>query len=323
MNSILIVLSLVFLASCGAPRIKNDRHPLSDKQANFESVLTKVGKEYRQGNGVYVFKKDANLEGVNLEIHTVFKGTYQVRAQGCFVDIPGRYINSEVIKIPVSNFLRDTSVAKTCTVTIQVSPTLKNSEYTIFPRYSIIVLSISERDKNRVDARQMRMDSAFAPIEVELESDGKYQVVRKCVYEPKAIKLGPFDHNGLIELDSVALSEGLAKLDANGNPIPIEDFTGHLGNCYFSIQYSDVTGITKYGVSVNVYKKEFDPLLLTKKRKKKYLVVSGPRELYVCKIHNKSKLGRSRCYYRSKKLPKSYVIEGHTNKRSTYILIGK
>lgn len=318
-----VILISAFLVSCGAPRIKNDRAPISDVQANYESLLTSVGKEKRIGNGVYVFQKDSNLNGINLEISTVFEGTYQVRSDGCFVDIPGRYLDSEVIKIPVLNFLRTTDQPKTCTITIQVSPTVKNSEYTIFPRYSIIVLTVSEREKNLVGSRQLRIDSNFDPLTIELESDGRFQIVRKCTYEPQAVLIGPLDHNGFIELDSTLLSQGLQELDANGTPTSINNFTEHLGNCYFSIQYSDSSGITKYGFTNNVFKKEYDPLTLSVSQTDKEVKVEGPKELYVCKIDGKFKLGKSSCSQKLKDLPKSYVIEGHTNKRSTYILIGK
>lgn len=319
----LIFLIPFLFVSCGSPKIKNDRAPLSDVQARYESLHTKIGSETRIGNGVYIFKKGSDLNGINLEIHTIFKGTYQVRSDGCFVDIPGRYVDSEVIKIPILNFLRTTDQSKTCTVTIQVSPTVKNSEHTIFPRYSIIVLTVSERENNLVDSRQLRMFSNFDPLSFELESDGRYQVVRKCTYEPKAVLLGPFDHNGFIELDSVTLSQGLVELDANGNPIQIQDFMEHLGNCYFSIQYSDTSGITKVGFTNNVYKREFDPLTLSIKKFDKKLKVEGPRELYICSIDGKYKLGKSKCDQKLKDLPNSFLIEGHTNKRSTYIIMRK
>ena len=323
MKYLAILIPLLFLVSCGHPRIKNDRAPLADVQARYESLYTRVGSEYRIGNGVYVFKKDSDLNGINLEINTVFQGTYQVRSDGCFVDIPGRYIDSEVIKIPVLNFLRTTDQTKTCTVTIQVSPTVKNSEHTIFPRYSIIVLTVSEREKNLVGARQLRMFSEFEPLAYELESEGRYQVVRKCTYEPKAVLLGPFDHNGLIELDSQFLSQGLVELDANGNPVEVNDFMEHLGNCYFSIQYSERSGITKVGFTNNVYKQEYDPLTLSVQKTSKEIKVEGPRELYVCNINGKYKLGKYKCNQKLKDLPDSFLIEGHTNKRSIYIRMKK
>lgn len=313
---------LLALVSCGAPPIKNDRAPYADVEARFQSVMTRIGSEYRIGNGVYLFEKGSEISHLDLEIYTAFEGTYHIKAVSCFVDWPGRYVDSEIVRIPVVNFLQDTSESKTCTVTIQISPTVKDSEVTIFPRYAVIVLTVSGRDFNFTDSEQLRKGVPFEPIRLDPEGSGNYQVVRKCTYEGNAKKIGPFSHTGLIELSSKDLSENLFEVDADGNQTPVPDFSNHLGNCYFSILYSDGRGITKIAKSINIFKNDHVPLQLSVQKDDKKYKVRGPNRLYICKIGDYSKLGKDKCDRKIKDLPKSFDIQGHTNKRSAYIVIG-
>lgn len=243
-----------------------------------------------------------------LTVKTLFDGTYIIRGHGeqCSVDIDERYEDSQNVIIPLSSIFKDSKEERFCTISIQINPTIKDSEVVIYPRYSILRIHVSKRLGNKTFSTQLRETTSMVPIEIIANGSGEYQIVKKCVYESEAKLIGPFNHSGII-----SLTGDLLGLD-----------TGKLGNCYFSLLYKDNDGTKRFGYSTNVYDMDFEPLSLIVKNEDKKIRVIGPKEMYLCGIGNVEKTGKYKCSRKLKELPEHFVIQGHTNKRSRYI-IGK
>lgn len=303
MKKFWVVILLLF--SCSGPQIENDRTPMTDSEARFESVMTQIGSDYHYGNGVFII---GNLVSPKFfKIHTAFQGEWHL--QGCGMNIEGRYQQSQIVNISLNRIFADSEEEKTCTLTIQVSPQVEDSEVTLHPRYSIVTVVLSNRDFNKSIKDRIRANDSLRDITLKPEDNGSYQVVRKCTYETSASFLGRFGHNGVIELNEDFLSDGL-----------IQPISERIGSCYFSILYSDSKGTTRVGYSLSVYDSSHTPLNLAVVSSEGKLSVEGPPTMYICGIENQSEIKSSKCSIDQGSLPNRFIIQGHTNKRSVYLL---
>lgn len=300
MKQFLIFFSLI-LAGCGTRFLRDDSSLTNDANAKFESVLTSVNGEYGFGSKVYVLR---DLTG-SLRIHALLTGSYELRADSCGVIEDGRFDSSTPIEIPVNRFFNAVE-DKLCTVTIQVNPEVPDSEFAVYPRYSIIYLQMSARASLPSLSHQIPKGFPLEPLRY--RAVDRFRAIRKCSYEPQPIVVKENRSPGTLMLSRADFSNGL--------PFAVED---RIGTCLFSIVFveSGVTG--RLMLSTSVYDPAHQPLTASATIQGSRLRVSGSDDVSVCAINGKIK-NSSNCNEKLSRLGSLNVIEVHSNKRSGYLL---
>lgn len=282
---------MAFLASSCGSVLKDDVVKWDDSSARYQSVFTIVGEESNMGPAVYQIKNSES----SLKILTLLSGTYEVRSDSCSFLETGRYSKNEVIEFPLSKF-HNTMEEKLCLVTIQVNPEF-GSTVAIFPRYSIVYLQFTGREK--LTSKGFQFPDGFnAGRLVDVGTVDRYRLIQNCVdAEPKVLK--------------ESLSPALATVDFS------ELKQNIISNCYYSLVYTSNGFQGRYAFTVNVYNKEHTPLKASVKVGKSSVEVTSTPSVSVCSVGTKSK-NSSKCSNKLSKLSNPYVIQVHTNKRSYY-----
>ena len=289
MKNLLILCFMAILASCGTV-LKDDVVKWDDSSARYESVFTMVDRESNMGPAVY----QVNSNSSSIKILTVLSGTYEVRSDSCSFLETGRYTKNEVLEFPLSKF-HDSNSEKLCLVTIQINPELE-STVALFPRYSIIYLQFTNREL--LSNSSFQFPSGFAAGQlVNLDQVDRYRLIQNCVdSEPRIVK------ESLVPTKvSVEFSE-LKQGDTS---------------CYYSLVYTVGNKAGRHSFVVNIFNKEHSPLKPVVQIDKSTVSVSSDSNTYLCSIGNKHKNG-NKCKEKLSKLPDSYIIQVHTNKRSYY-----
>lgn len=293
MNKLYLVL-LVFLSACGSIKLTEDPVLLSDSQAFYESVMTKVGNTYRYGPTVYLIT-DVNQ---TLEIFTVLDGSYEIRSDSCNYTKQGAYSDSSPIKIPISE-IRDQLDETLCVMTIQISPQIRNTQVPIYPAYSIAYFVFTSREAVGSGAFQFTQGFNFGKIFSIEDKIARYRVIRKCTYEETP----------------VVISESVNPVEKV--EITADGITSKIGSCYFAMVYIDGNGVAKRAAYVtNVYDERHFPLFADIVHNGTKIEVTPSAENAICLINGVIQPAK-RC---KRKALAQNIIGVFTNKRSYWVV---
>lgn len=288
MKKVLLTAFLLTFLGCGSKSIKDDVFPTSDYESKFESVFTSVGTESNFGTAVYQMKDTKS----SLKIYTLLSGSYEIKSNSCNFIKNGRYTESQVISIPLSEIIKE-SAEKLCTVTIQVNPEYKGAKVEISPRYSIVYLQLTSRS---FQSKSFQYPSSFSIGNiVSIPSVEKYRLIQNCVLtEPVIVK------------------ESTVAADINVHYDELNQ-TGE-GSCYYSLVYTKNGIPSRYAFSISLYDPAHVPLTASAEVDGKKLEVVAESSVSICVIGDEYKLD-NRCKGNAKD---GVLIQVHSNRRSYY-----
>lgn len=280
---------LLLLSGCGSIKLTDDPVLLSDSQAYYESVLTKLGDHYRFGPAAYMITDLTQ----DLVIYTALSGSYEIRSDSCNFTKQGAYADSKPIKIPVSE-IRNQVDETLCVVTIQISPQIEDSKVPIYPSFSIAYLVFTNRTTVGSDAFQFIQGFNYGVLFRIEDSISRYRVIRKCVYDNIPI----------------VVSESLTPVDRI--ELPAGDIINNLGSCYFGVVYVDLNGVAKRAAyATNVFDERHLPLSAEVTRDRRNIAVIPSAGNTVCIIN-----GNITRDCKRRAIAQNNVIGVFTNKRS-------
>ncbi len=288
MKKILLAAFLLTFLGCGSKSIKDDIFPTSDYKSRFESVFTSIGTESNFGTAVYQMKDTK----ASLKIYTLLSGSYEVKSNSCNFLKAGRYNESQVITIPVSEIIKE-SAEKLCMVTIQVNPEYKGAKVEISPRYSIIYLQLTNRSFQS-KAFQYPTNFDIGKL-VEIKSVETYRLIQNCVEAPP-----------------VVIKESRLPTDVVVNFDELNQFD--MGSCYYSLVYTKGGVSGRYAFTISLYDSAHVPLTATAEQDGKKLEVVAESSVSICVIGNEYKLD-NKCKGNAKD---GVLIQVHSNRRSYY-----
>lgn len=285
----MVIVLMFLLVSCGSKTVKEDYFGISDYEANYESVFTSLSDNKKFGNAIYQFDEVDE----DLKIYTILDGTYELRSDSCSFIKNGSYTDSEIIDIPIIEIFKTEDAEKLCTLTIQLNPTVKDSQVVISPRYSIVYLQKTNRQNKSFSIQIPEFYNAGEILNI--KNLPKHRLIQNCVYsEPKVIKESMTTSDFILEFSE------LKQIDK--------------GSCYYSLVYTSDNIPSRIAFSINIYDSEHLPLSAKYTIKKSKVSVESEDSISLCAVDFKYKFdNKCKGEYKS-----GTIIQVHTNKRSFY-----